>query len=337
MPGASPSPPGVPPSLTDFQKRLGNRLQEGLPLCPQPFARIAELLDSSEAEVLHQTRALKESGVIRRLSAFLNHRALGMASTLVTAHVPADRIDRVAAVVNALTGVSHDYLREHHYNLWFTLQERTPDRVAETLRALHEQLEIHFHSLPVTRVFKLDVRFDLERDDDTLTTHDDYDIPGMEPVTLRREHRRLLHELQRGVDVTSRPFDALCGAECAEQDAMRLLAELKDLGVLRRIAAVMNYPRLGYTNNVLFAAEIPADSVVAAGRNLARFRTVSHCYERQTFEGWPYNLFAMLHARSTVQIERTIQEFAAAADVRSHCLLPTVAELKKQPVRHRFS
>ncbi|MEN6333032.1 MAG: radical SAM protein, partial [Phycisphaerales bacterium] len=158
--------------LTDLQKRLCNRLQDGLPFCPRPFAEIAEALDSTEAEVLERTRAMKESGVIRRLSAVINPRALGMASTLVTAHVPADRIDAVAAAVNALAGVSHNYLREHRYNLWFTLQESSVDRIAETLAGLRGQFGVEFHSLPVTQVFKLDVRFDPEIDE-TLT-QDDY-------------------------------------------------------------------------------------------------------------------------------------------------------------------
>lgn len=323
-------------SLTDFQKRLCNRLQEGLPLSLQPFAEIAKALDSTESEVLQQTRELKDRGIIRRLSAFINHRALGMASTLVTAHVPADRIDRVAAAVNALAGVSHNYLREHHYNLWFTLQEQSPDRIEETLLDLQRQLGIEFHGLPVTRVFKLDVRFDLESDDDVLL-HDVYEVPGTEPVPLRPEHKQVLSRLQQGIDVVSRPFDTLgdVGATHASS-VLRLLVELNTLGVLRRIAAVVDHHKLGYTTNSLFAVEAPSESVVEAGRGLARFRTVSHCYERRTFAGWPYNLFAMLHARSPAQIERTTREFTAAAAVRSYCLLPTVAELKKQPVRHKF-
>ena len=321
--------------LTDFQKRLCNRLQEGLPLSAQPFAEIAKALDSTESEVLQQTRELKDCGIIRRLSAFLNHRALGMASTLVTAHVPPDRIDRAAAAVNALAGVSHNYLREHHYNLWFTLQGESPERIEAMLAELRRQLDIEFHSLPVTQVFKLDVRFDLESDDDALL-HDDYEIPGTEPVPLRPEHKQVLSGLQQGIDVVSRPFDGLGDAGAAHASPVSLLVELNALGVLRRIAAVVNHHKLGYTTNVLFAVEAPPASVVEAGRSLARFRAVSHCYERKTFEGWPYNLFAMLHARSPAQIERTVREFAAAADVRSYCLLPTVAELKKQPVRHKF-
>lgn len=320
--------------LTDFQKRLCNRLQEGLPLCSQPFAEIAASLDGTESQVLEQTRELMARGIIRRLSAFINHRTLGVASTLVTAHVPADRIDRVAAAVNALTGVSHNYLREHHYNLWFTLQGESPGRIDEILQGLQRQLDVEFHSLPVTNVFKLDVRFDLV-DDDALT-QDVYEVPGIDAVPLRPEHKRLLDRLQQGIEVTSRPFDALRIEGRAGADVLPLLVELNALGVLRRIAAVMNYRQLGYTINVLFASEVPAESILDAGRNLARFRAVSHCYERRTFEGWSYNLFAMLHARSEAMIERTVREFTTTSDVRSYRLLPTVAELKKQPVRHKF-
>ncbi|HNS19433.1 MAG TPA: hypothetical protein PKH24_02990 [Sedimentisphaerales bacterium] len=321
-------------ALTDFQKRLCNRLQEGLPLCAEPFAEIARLLDSSEADVLRQTRELRESGVIRRLSAVLNHRALGMASTLVTAYVPTDRIDRVSAAVNALAGVSHNYLREHHYNLWFTLQAPSSSGIEEILAGLGRELGIEFHSLPVTQVFKLDVRFDLE--DDDVLTHEVYDVPGTEPAPLRPEHRQVLDTLQRGVEEISRPFDALLPGDVTPETVLRLLAELKELGVLRRIAAVLNYRQLGYTTNVLLAVETPPESIGETGHRLARFRAVSHCYGRSTFEGWPYNLFAMLHARSQTGIDRTIREFTATTDVRSYCLLPTTAELKKQPVRHTF-
>lgn len=321
-------------AMTDFQKRLCVHLQEGLPLCDEPFAEIAKLLHSTESEVLEETRKLRESGFMRRLSAVLNHRALGMASTLVTARVPADRIDSVAAAVNALPGVSHNYLREHSYNLWFTLQGRSPERIDEILCDLQGRFGVEFHSLPVTQVFKLDVRFDLE--DDDVLTHEQYDVPGTEPVQLRPEHRQLLDRLQHGIEVVPRPFDGMSQDPADGGSVVPLLLELKSLGVLRRIAAVLNYRKLGYTTNVMLAAEVPAESVAQAGRDLARFRAVSHCYERRVFEGWPYNLFAMLHARSEAMIERTIREFATTYDVRSYRLLPTVAELKKQPVRHKL-
>ena len=322
--------------LTDLQKRLCNRLQEGLPICARPFAEIAKALGSTESEVLQQTRELLKAGLIRRLSVLLNHRALGIASALVTAHVPPEQLDHVADAVNALHGVSHNYLREHHYNLWFTLQEPTEADLDMTLRDLQARFRVAFHSLPVTRVFKLDVRFDLVAGEDLLT-HDTYDVPGTEPVVLNPEQRQLIARLQDGIEVTARPFEILQIPGQTEEDLLCLLTELKDLGVLRRIAAVLNYRRLGYTVNVLFAAEVPPESVVEAGNRLAHFRAVSHCYERETFEGWPYNLFAMLHARTAERIEQSIREFTSVADVRSYALLPTAAELKKKPVRHKLA
>ena len=323
-------------SLTDFEKRLCNRLQRGLPLVSQPFAQIAADLASSEAEVLEQARQLKASGVLRRICAVLNQRALGMASTLVAAHVPDEQVSTVTAAVNALPGVSHNYLRNHRFNLWFTLQAESPEQLRLSLVELQVRFDIEFHSLPVTRVFKLDVRFDAESDDDVLL-RDVERVPETEPVALRDEQKQLLTGLRDGLAIVARPFDAVRPASMAELEMFALLAELIEAGVIRRIAGVLNHHKLGFTANVMFAAQVDSAHVVEAGRQLAHSGTVSHCYERQVFEGWPYNLFAMMHGRTMAQIQHTIDRFTEAHPVRSFELLPTLAELKKQPVRHSFA
>ena len=323
------------PPLSRFQKKLCNALQQGLPLCRRPFAEIAGELDTDEASVLQETRGLLEAGVIRRVCAVINHRALGMSGTLVTAHVPQEKLEEVAGAVNRLPGVSHNYLRQHNYNLWFTLQERTPQRMQQTLRDLEQETGVVFHSLPVTRVFKLDVRFDAEAEEDVLVQEAPR-VPGTEPVALNADQESLLAQLPGNLEVESRPYEAFRAGRWSEDEVLRLLGELQDAGVIRRIAAVMNHRKLGYTANVMFAAEVPAESISDAGQRLARFRTVSHCYERETFAGWPYNLFAMMHGRSMGQIQRTIDKFIEPGDVRAHELLPTQTELKKQPVRHHL-
>ncbi len=319
--------------LTDFQKRLCNRLQKGLPLCTQPYAVIADDLDSTETEVLQQTRELATAGIIRRVSVQVNYRALGMSSTLVTGHVPPEQLPEVTTAVNRLPGVSHNYLRNHHFNLWFTLQGKTPEQIRVTLLDLQTRFDTDFHSLPVTHVFKLDVRFDVESADAVLF-QDVERVPGTEPVEITDEHRQILARLQGGLEVTSRPFDAPRPEEIDEERYFALLGELIDLGVIRRIAGVLNHHKLGFAANVMFAAQVPPERVVEAGQRLARFGTVSHCYERRTFEGWPYNLFAMMHGRNMAQIQHTLDKFTASADVRAFELLPTQAELKKQPIRH---
>jgi len=321
--------------LTDFQRQLCNRLQRGLPLCSQPYAEIARELDSSERDVLEQTNELKAAGIIRRVAAVLNHRALGYSSTLVTAHVPQEQLPLVTEAVNALAGVSHNYLRQHRFNMWFTLQEESSAQVRATLRNLQTRFGIDFHSLPVTKIFKLDVRFDVESDDDVLL-QDVERAPKGEPVKLTEVHRQVLAGLQGGLAVTSRPFEKVRPEGMSESDLFARLTELIDRDVIRRIAGVLNHHKLGFTANVMFAGQVDPEHVVEAGRWLAHSGTVSHCYERAVFEGWPYNLFAMLHGRTMAQIQHTLDNLAATGHVRSFELLPTQAELKKQPVRHNF-
>ena len=318
--------------LNASARKLCSRLQQGLPLVAQPFAQVAEELGGDEDEVLQSTRDLLAAGIIRRISVQVNHRALGNASTLVTAHVPTEQLPEVTAAVNRLAGVSHNYLRNHHFNLWFTLQGKTPEQIDVTLIDLRTRFDADFHSLPVTHIFKLDVRFDLENADAVLV-QDIEPAPSLEPVAISDEQKRVLAHLESPLEVTSRPFDAVRPGDIDEQRFLALLNELIDLGVIRRIGAVLNHHELGFNANVMFAAQVASERVVEAGQRLARFGTVSHCYERRTFEGWPYNLFAMMHGRSMAQIQRTIDKFTASGDILSFELLPTQAELKKLPVR----
>jgi len=99
---------------------------------------------------------------------------------------------------------------------------------------------------------------------------------------------------------------------------------------------VVDHRKLGFTANVLFVSEVPQDRVIRVGEELARFKVVSHCYKRGTFEGWPYNLFAMMHGKSFGDIQRVIDRFVEAEKVDLYELLPTKAELKKQPVKYQF-
>ena len=102
--------------LTKLQKQLCNALQEGLPICSRPFDDLAKFLDSDEGKVLREIEELKRAGVIRRICALINYRALGRTSTLVAAHIPEENLQEVAETVNSLRDVSHNYLRKHYYN-----------------------------------------------------------------------------------------------------------------------------------------------------------------------------------------------------------------------------
>jgi len=325
--------------LTKFQKQLCNLLQKPLPICAQPFAEIAKSLNSSEKKVLQQTKQLKKLGVIRRIGAVVNHRALGMTGTLVAAHIPEGYLQEIAEAVNAMENVSHNYLRKHYYNLWFTLQAQSPEEIKVTLSKLSARFDIDFHSLPVKRIFKLDVRFDAESEGQLLRGVEQAleEVKSKKgKIELSGNEKLILTKLQNDLHLTARPFDFLCGNGLGIEDVLGIIQKLIDKSVIRRIAAVVDHRKLGFIANVLFVGKVPQDRIVEAGKALARFRAVTHCYERKTFEGWPYNLFAMMHGKSFGDIQRVIDKFVETEDIDSYELLPTAAELKKQSITHHL-
>jgi DNA-binding Lrp family transcriptional regulator len=320
--------------LGKLQRQLCNVLQKGLPICPEPYAEMAEFLNSDEETILQEVGKLKEAGIIRRIRALINSHALGMTSTLVAVHIPEKSLGEVAKTVNKLENVSHNYLREHYYNLWFTLQGKSSEQIEIMLSNLSARFGADFHSLPVKRVFKLDVRFDAEGEG--LPVGDVAQIPKSETVELNEDERGILSELQDDLEVTSRPFDFLCDEGLETEKVLRIIRGLIDKGVIRRIAAVVDHRKLGFVANILFCSEVPQDRIVEAGQALAHLAMVSHCYEREVIEDWPYNLYAMMHGKSMGEIQHVIDRFTAAEEIDSFELLPTAEELKKEPVKHRF-
>ncbi|MBA7618396.1 hypothetical protein ES703_25722 [subsurface metagenome] len=320
--------------LTKLQKQLSGVLQDGLPICQRPFDDIARFMGITEQTVLQQTTKLKEAGVIRRIAALINYRTIGFSSTLVAAHIPQESLPEVTAAVNSLENVSHNYLRTHHYNLWFTLQTGSLEEANIALANLSARFGLDFHSLPVEHIFKLDVRFDPDNLNELLDSTPQ--PPTREIVRLSDSEKLLLAKLQNDLQVIPKPFDFLCGKDLAIEDILRILTKLIDKGVIRRIAAVVDHHKLGFVANVLFVAKVSPDNIVEAGNALARFGIVSHCYQRRSFENWPYNLFAMMHSRSMGEIQHIIDKFTRAQEIDSFELLPTAAELKKQPIKYRF-
>jgi DNA-binding Lrp family transcriptional regulator len=321
--------------LTRLQKKLCNELQDGLSICSRPFADLAQFLNSDEQTLLREIRQLKEAGLIRRIRALINHRALGLVSTLVAAHVGEENVQAVAQAINSLDGVSHNYLRKHNYNMWFTLQAPSEKEIEVTLSNLSQRVGVDFHSLPVERVFKLDVRFDAQGEAQP-EVEQAVRVPKDQTVELTDREKQILSRLQGELEVTSKPFDFLRGQGLSEQQVLAYIRGLIDKGVIRRIAAVVDYRKLGYVANVMFCCAVGPQRVVEAGEKLALFRIVSHCYERRTFQDWPYNLFAMMHAQSMGQIQHVVDKFVQAEKIDSFDLLPTEAELKKRPVSYHF-
>ncbi|MEW6359165.1 MAG: AsnC family transcriptional regulator [Planctomycetota bacterium] len=146
--------------MNDFDKRLLNRLQSDFPIVARPFREIADDLGSTEGEVIEAIKRLKEEGIIRRLGGVFSSRDLGFYSTLVAARVPPGKLAETAAVVNEYTEVTHNYEREHVYNLWFTLTATSKERARKILEELKAKpAVIDIQELPALEFYKVDVKF----------------------------------------------------------------------------------------------------------------------------------------------------------------------------------
>lgn len=322
-------------NLTELQKQLCTLLQRGIPVCEKPFEKIANDLGVSAKQVLDDIRKLKDLGIIRRFRAIINHRTLGKASTLVTAHVPEDKLHDVTESVNNLSCVSHNYLREHSYNLWFTLQAQTAEEIENILSDLQKRFGIVFHSLPVLRTFKLSVQFNVTGKG-YVSNNKTSTKPKSTKVSLSENEKYILSRLQNEIEITDKPFSFLANEKLSIEDVLEIIQQLFTKGVIRRIAVVIDYIKLGFNSNVLFACQVPPEKVITAGEKLASMEIVSHCYERKTFDGWNYNLFGMLHAHSMEEIKNEVNEFVKKENIISFQLLATISELKKEPVYHKF-
>jgi DNA-binding Lrp family transcriptional regulator len=314
--------------LSAFEKQLCNNLQMGLAVCSRPYAEAASAMGVDEEQVLRCTRGLVKRGVIRRIGVVLNWGLLGKASTLVAAHVEQDNLKDAVEVVNALEGVSHNYLREHHYNLWFTHRADSQDHIEMILGDLSKRFGAVFHSLPAERIFKLDARFDAQSDGRRLL-ESDKPKPEYGPVLLDETDKTVLSSLQKGLEVTAEPFVVLCKGGLKIDEALWRIKAMMDKGVISRLGAVVNHNKLGFVANAMLVCEVEQDRVVEAGEKLMKVGIVSHCYQRRTFEGWPYNLFGMMHGRNLEDIHRVAKKFVSETGIKSWQLLATAETFKK--------
>ena len=148
--------------LDEMDKAILNQIQSSFPLTPRPYAAVGELLGLTEAEVVSRVQRMMQDGIIRRIGANFNSRRLGYTSTLCAAHVPPDQIEQFIQVVNHFPGVTHNYLRRHHLNIWFTLIAESTERISEILGEIAAESGIaEIYSFPAKKIFKIQVDFAL--------------------------------------------------------------------------------------------------------------------------------------------------------------------------------
>jgi len=325
---------GAAVALDDSDRLLLNLLQGRFPLAERPFAAIAEAAGTTEAEAIERTRRLLNERIIRQLTPIYDTRALGYRSMLVAAKVDPEHPWSAARVINRHPGVSHNYLRNHEFNIWFTIAVEGDSTLGleGTLDVLGRLAGAQaMRQLPTLRLFKIRMDLEMQGDTSTLAAAGETPAPAeLEAQPLSELDVRMIQATQGDMPVHERPFDA--AAERLAMPVARLLAHMDDMrerGLLRRVAAILYHRRAGFSANGMGVWKVPEGRIAELGPRMAAVRGISHCYQRPTYEDWPYSVFTMAHGRSREECDAVLDSIARDTGIEERATLYSSTEFKK--------
>ncbi len=326
---------GAAVPLDELDKRVLNLLQGRFPLEPRPFARVGELAGVTEEEVLRRTRRLLDERIIRQITPIFDTRVLGYRSMLVAARVDPEHPWRAARAINAHPGVTHNYLRNHDFNMWFTIAVEATSQLGleGTLDVLAAEAgATSMRQLPTLRLFKIRMDLEMEGDTETLAKAagvvEDYREP--EAIELSELDLAVIRRLQGDMPVVPEPYAPAAAAIGVDQGLMLdHLASMRERGALRRVAAILYHRRAGFSANGMGVWRVPEERVLELGPRMAAFRGISHCYQRPTYPDWPYSVFTMAHGRSKQECDAILDAIAEETGIDGRATLYSSTEFKK--------
>ena len=293
---------------SDLRLALLNPWQRDFPLVREPFTHIATTVGLSTDAVLAGYAQLQNEGALGRIGGVFAGNA-GGAALLPAVAVPPERLDAVAAVVSSHPGVNHNYQREHHYNLWFVMTGQDDAAVRAAMRSLEDATGLTALQLRMQRAYRIDLGFDLRE-----RTAPAPMAAAPEAMPVAEADRPLAALLEDGLPLVPRPFDAWAQAlGRTGESVLQTLQQWLDQGTVRRIGAIVRHHELGFDANAMSVFNVPDALVDTCGEALARVTGVTLAYRRERAEGWPYNLYCMVHGRDRTAVRDVI------ARVLDHC------------------
>jgi DNA-binding Lrp family transcriptional regulator len=332
---------GAAVPLDEADRRLMNLLQSRFTLEPEPYVPVAAEAELDVDEAKARTQRLLDERIIREITPIFDTRALGYSSMLVAAKVDSEHPQRAARIINSHPGVSHNYLRTHEFNLWFTIatppdSELGLEGTLDVLQRLTGAESIR--ELPTLVLFKINMNLEMERGTEALAAEVDAAPPrelGRQPYDDRDV--AVIRALQGPMRVVDRPYDDAAAEVGMTTDAfLDHLRGMVDRKLLRRVAAILYHRRAGFSANGMGVWRVPEDRVLETGRRMAAVRGISHCYQRPTYRDWPYSVFTMAHGRSKQEcdaiLDRIADEHGLHGDDRA--VLYSSTEYKKVRLRY---
>jgi DNA-binding Lrp family transcriptional regulator len=320
--------------LDELDKRVMNLMQGKFPLEPRPYQSVAKLAETSEDEVLARVQRLIDERIIRQVTPIFDTRALGYSSMLVAAKVDPEYPHRPAQIINSHPGVSHNYLRNHDFNLWFTIATEPDSKLGlqGTLDVLQQLTGAEsIRQLPTLTLFKINMDLEMVGDTDALARAAVAVPPReLDPIELSELDIAVIRELQGDMPVVTEPYRP--AADALGLPVERLLEHLEGMrerGALRRVAAILFHRRAGFSANGMGVWRVPEEAIEEIGPQMASYRGISHCYRRPTYPDWPYSVFTMAHGRSKEECDAILDRIAEDTGVDERAVLYSSTEFKK--------
>ena len=312
------------------------RIQKSFPLVKRPFEEIAKELNISENEVIEILQKEKENKIIRQTSAIFDTKKLGYTSSLVAFEIAQDDIDEAVIILNSHPGISHNYERNHKYNIWFTLAiaPNSKSTLDDTIAVLAKLTKAEdYIILPTLKLFKISVKLDTTNSAEKKEHLAKTDFKDM---NLNEYHYNIIKEAQNDIKITKEPFKEIIERlNISYDEFFSVLNEFQEAGVMRRFASILNHRHAGFGANAMVAWDIEeGEKGEEIGKIAASFSAVSHCYLRPKYPTWNYNLFTMIHGKTKEDTQEVIDNIANEIEYKSNMPLYSSREFKKIRIKY---
>ncbi len=314
-----------------MEKEILLRVQKNFPLVPKPFEAIANELGIKEEEVLSILKKQKDDKIIRQTSAIFDTKKLWYKSSLVAFEIDANDIDDAVKILNAHPGISHNYERNHSFNIWFTLAvpPNTKIGLEKTVEILARKTHAKdFIVLPTLKLFKISVKLDTTGNE---KKKEEVKKQNFKELELTAAHYEIVKLAQNDIQIVSEPFKETVEKLDMNYDTFfAALEEFKEAGVMRRFASILNHRKAGFNANAMVVWDIEeGDKGKEIGDSVAKYSAVSHCYLRPKYPNWQYNLFSMIHGKTKEDTQGVIDNIANEIEYKSCMPLYSSREFKK--------
>lgn len=323
--------------MDNFDKRVLNYIQNEFPLDVEPFKILSQKLNLDETIILNRIKALKKNKkVIKNICGIFDGSMLGYQSALIAMSTSKTIMPLLVREINKFSGVSHNYERDHDYNIWFTLALQKNKDFNNEIISLAKKYDVErFLILPSVKTFKLMVSFKLIDNTDEPFSEMSIKPEKKNEYKIENSDREIIRLLQEDIPLTHRPFDSIAEKSAFNSNqiierAQKYLSE----GILRKFSATLKHQNIGYKFNAMIVWKIDSHHLDNVGQAFSANEFVSHCYERITYPEWPYNLYTMVHARSQEELNSYIKHLYDIASPESYEILKTLREFKKERVKY---